>query len=45
MALEYSFLSEIWQLKMDFYPKYGSLFEKVVTFEVNIKDICWINEL
>lgn len=31
------FLSEIWQLKVIFYPKYGSLLEKVITFEANIK--------
>ena len=31
------FLSGIWQLKVIFYPKYGSLLEKVITFEANIK--------
>lgn len=31
------FLSEIWQLKVIFYPKYGGLLEKVITFETNIK--------
>ena len=29
-------LSEIWQLEMIFYPEYGSLLEKVITFEANI---------
>lgn len=31
------YLSGIWQLKVIFYPKYGSLLEKVITFEANIK--------
>lgn len=31
------FLSGIWQLKVILYPKYGSLLEKVITFEANIK--------
>ena len=30
-------LSGIWQLKVIFYPEYGSLLEKVITFEANIK--------
>ena len=29
-------LSGIWQLEIFFYPEYGGLLEKVITFEANI---------
>ena len=33
----YVFGKEIWQSESQFYPKYGSLLKKVITFEANIK--------